>query len=109
LITVAAISRSRHTAPNISVGRGGYTSYLEAEGLRSRTTIKGNAVTAVLGELPVLVLAKPEQIQRFKAVYRHGHEIATVNRALQYPRWTAENRPLNDTAKAAISAGDRDS
>jgi aryl-alcohol dehydrogenase-like predicted oxidoreductase len=24
------------------------------------------------------------------------------------PRWTAENRPLIDTAKAAISAGDRD-
>jgi hypothetical protein len=29
-------------------------------------------------------------------------------RPLPYPRWTSENRPLLDTAKAAISASDRD-
>ena len=62
-----------------------YTDYVEAEGLReqgheSRGRLK--AVKAVLGRLPVSVLEKPEQIQRFKASYRQGHEIATVNRAL---------------------------
>ena len=28
------------------------------------------------------VLERPEEIQRFKAAYRQGHQIATVNRAL---------------------------
>ena len=61
-----------------------YTSYVEAEGLRSRITIRGrlNAAKAVLGELPIVALEKPETIQRFKAAFRQGHEIATVNRAL---------------------------
>ena len=61
-----------------------YVTYVEAEGLRSRATIKGrlNAVKTVLGQQPVSVLEKPEVIQRFKAAYRPGHEIATVNRAL---------------------------
>jgi integrase len=61
-----------------------YTSYVEAEALRSAATIKGRlkAVKDVLGELPVAVLEKPAEIYRFKAGYRHGHNIATVNRAL---------------------------
>ena len=61
-----------------------YTSYVEAEGLRSRITIRGrlNAAKVVLGELPIVALEKPETIQRFKAAFRQGHEIATVNRAL---------------------------
>lgn len=61
-----------------------YTSYVEAEGLRSRATIKGRLKAArnVLGDLPATVLERPEEIQRFKAVYPEGHEIATVNRAL---------------------------
>ena len=47
-------------------------------------TIKGRlkAVKAVLGNEPVSVLEKAEPIQRFKASYRHGRAIATVNRAL---------------------------
>ena len=37
---------------------------------------------AVLGNEPVTVLEKAEPIQRFKASYRQGRAIATVNRAL---------------------------
>jgi integrase len=61
-----------------------YVSYVEAEGLRSKATIKGrlNAVKTVLGNEPVTSLERPHVIQRFKAAYRPGHEIATVNRAL---------------------------
>ena len=33
-------------------------------------------------ELPVVALEKPAEILRFKAAYRQGHEVATVNRAL---------------------------
>jgi integrase len=47
-------------------------------------TIKGRlkAIKETLGDLPVRVLEKPAEILRFKAVYRKGREIATVNRAL---------------------------
>ena len=60
------------------------TNYVEAEGLRDPVTIVGRlkAVKAVLGNEPVSVLEKAEPIQRFKASYRHGRAVATVNRAL---------------------------
>jgi integrase len=61
-----------------------YTGYVEAEGLRSAATVRGrlDAVKRIIGDLPVSVLEKSTEILRFKASYRHGHEIATVNRAL---------------------------
>ena len=61
-----------------------YTNYVEAEGLKSANTVSGHikALKASLGELPVAVLEKPAEIGRFKAEYRRGHEVATVNRAL---------------------------
>jgi integrase len=61
-----------------------YTMYVEAEGLKSADTVAGHikALKAALGELPVVALEKPVEIARFKAVYRHGHAVATVNRAL---------------------------
>jgi integrase len=61
-----------------------FTNYVEAEGLRDPVTVKGRlkAIQAVLGDLPVSALEKPHDIVRFKAVYRKGREIATVNRAL---------------------------
>ena len=37
---------------------------------------------AVLGNEPVSVLEKAEPIQRFKASYRHGRAVATVNLAV---------------------------
>ncbi len=47
-------------------------------------TIKSRlkAIKAVLGGLPVTALEKPTDILRFKAGYRQGREVATVNRAL---------------------------
>jgi integrase len=61
-----------------------FTNYVEAEGLRDPVTIKGRlkAIKETLGDLPVTVLEKPAEILRFKAVYRKGREVATVNRAL---------------------------
>ena len=61
-----------------------YTNYVEAEGLKSATTVHGHlkALKASLGELPVIALEKPGEIAGFKAKYRQGHEVATVNRAL---------------------------
>ena len=61
-----------------------WTNYVEAEGLRSARTIHGHlkALKASLGRLPVTVLEKPAETLRFKAEYRHGHEVATVNRVL---------------------------
>ena len=58
--------------------------YVQAEGLRDPATIKGRlkAVKAVLGDLPVTVLEKAADVLRFKAAYRKGREVATVNRAL---------------------------
>lgn len=40
------------------------------------------ALKASLGELPVVALEKAPEIARFKAAFRKGHEVATVNRAL---------------------------
>jgi integrase len=61
-----------------------YAIYVEPEGLKSANTVAGHikALKAALGDLPVTALEKPQPIARFKAAYRHGHEIATVNRAL---------------------------
>jgi integrase len=61
-----------------------YANYVEAEGLRDPLTVKGRlkAVKAVLGDLSVTALEKPGEILRFKAAYRKGREVATVNRAL---------------------------
>ena len=61
-----------------------YANYVEAEGLRDPATIKGRlkAVKAVLGDQPITVLEKPAEVLRFKAAYRKGREVATVNRAL---------------------------
>jgi hypothetical protein len=58
--------------------------YIEAEGLRDAPTIKSRlkAIKAVIGDLPVIALEKPADILRFKAAYRKGREVATVNRAL---------------------------
>jgi integrase len=60
------------------------TNYIEAEGKRDPVTIRGRlkAVKETLGHLPANVLEKPAEILRFKAAYRKGREIATVNRAL---------------------------
>ena len=60
------------------------TNYVEAEGLKSAVTILGHvkALKASLGDLPVTALEKPAGISRFKAEYRQGRKLATVNRAL---------------------------
>jgi integrase len=52
--------------------------------LRSKDTVKGRlkAVKSVIGHCPATALEKAEAIQRFRAAYRLGHEVATVNRAL---------------------------
>jgi integrase len=61
-----------------------FTDYVEAEGLKSARTISGHikGLKASLADLPVSVLEKPTEIMRFKAAFRHGHQIATVNRVL---------------------------
>lgn len=61
-----------------------YDEYIEAEGLRDAPTIKSRlkAIKAAIGDLPVTALEKPADILRFKAAYRKGREVATVNRAL---------------------------
>ena len=61
-----------------------YANYVEAEGLRDPATIRGRlkAIKAVLGDQPVTALEKPAEVLRFKAAYRKGREVATVNRAL---------------------------
>jgi len=78
---------TQHAAVGLSVAEfldRYYTSYVEAEGLRSSATIHGRlkAAKRSLGDMPVTALEKPSEILRFKAEYRHGHQIATVNRAL---------------------------
>jgi integrase len=61
-----------------------YAEYVEAEGLKSADTIQGQvkALKATLGYLPVVALEKPTDIARFKAEFRKGRKVATVNRAL---------------------------
>jgi hypothetical protein len=61
-----------------------FTNYVEAEGLKSTSTVSGHikALRASLDELPVTALEKPPAIAKFKADYRKGHEVATVNRVL---------------------------
>jgi hypothetical protein len=61
-----------------------FTNYVEAEGLKTPDTIRGHIkqLTLRLGELPVTALEKPADIARFKAQYRKGRELATVNRVL---------------------------
>jgi integrase len=74
-------------APELTVGEfldRYYTAYVEAEALRSAGSIKSRlkAVTQILGELPAAALEQPAEILRFKASYRQGRNIASVNRAL---------------------------
>jgi hypothetical protein len=61
-----------------------HSNYIEAEGLSDPVTPKGHleAIKATVGDLPVTALEKPADVLRFKAVYRKGREVATVNRAL---------------------------
>jgi integrase len=61
-----------------------YENYVLAEGLRDPVTIQSRlkAVKGVIGDLPVNALEKPADILRFKAAFRKGREVATVNRAL---------------------------
>jgi integrase len=65
-----------------------YTRYVEAEGLRSSGSIHARlkAVKQSLGDLPITALEKPSEILRFRAEYRHGHEVASINRALSVLR-----------------------
>ena len=65
-----------------------YTRYVEAEGLRSSGSIHARlkAVKRTLGYLPITALEKPSEILRFRAEYRRGHEVASVNRALSVLR-----------------------
>jgi hypothetical protein len=64
-----------------------YASYVEAEGLRSKDTIKGRlkAVRSAIGHLPASALEKTDAVQRFKGAYRVGHEVATARRQLLLP------------------------
>jgi integrase len=73
--------RDPHVAPGVPKTAVGMT---VAEGLRDPVTVKGRlkALKHALGELPVSALEKPHDILRFKAMYRKGRAIATVNRAL---------------------------
>ncbi|MGH9159919.1 MAG: hypothetical protein ACRD2X_08025 [Vicinamibacteraceae bacterium] len=61
-----------------------YTNYVEADGLKSAGTVCGHIkqLKEALGELPVTALEKPADIARFKAQYRKGRTLATVNRVL---------------------------
>jgi integrase len=60
------------------------TTYVEGEGLKSAATVRGHlkALKAELGDLPVSALEKPSPAATFKANYRPGRQVATVNRAL---------------------------
>src|SRR5215471_13432047 len=61
-----------------------FKEYVEAEGLKSMVTVHGHIkqLKEALGELPVTALEKTQDIARFKAQYRKGRTLATVNRAL---------------------------
>src|SRR3954468_13761317 len=66
-----------------------YAEYVEAEGLKSTVTIQGQlkALKTSLGDLPVVALEKPADIARFKAEFRKGRKVATVNRARAAINW----------------------
>ena len=80
-----------------------YTNYVEAEGLRDPVTIKGRlqAIKEEFGDLPVSALEKPSEILRFKAAYRKGREVATVNRALSTLRAAINWGRFQDCLQAA--------
>ena len=61
-----------------------FTNYVDAEGLKSMVTVRGHIkqLKEALGHLAVTALEKPPDIARFKALYRKGRTLATVNRAL---------------------------
>lgn len=61
-----------------------YRDYVQAESLKSADTILGHlkVLSAALGQLPLSSLEKPDAIVKFKATYRSGHTVATVNRVL---------------------------
>jgi hypothetical protein len=61
-----------------------YKDYVVAEGFRDPITVKGQlaAIKGVMGNQEVTTLEKVSEILRFKAAYRPGRAIATVNRAL---------------------------
>jgi integrase len=65
-----------------------YESHVQAEGLRDPATIQSRlkAIKTAIGHLPVTALEKPADILRFKAAFRKGREISTVNRALSVLR-----------------------
>jgi len=89
--------RDPHVAPSVPKPAVGltvagfldlyFTNYVEAEGLRDPVTVRGSlkAIKKVLGDLPVGALEKAGDILRFKAVFRKGREIATVDRGVGYP------------------------
>jgi integrase len=53
--------------------------------------------------MPVTALEKPSEILRFKAEYRHGHQIATVNRALSTLRAAINWGRFQDTPVLSTS------
>ena len=61
-----------------------FTEYVEAEAIKSAATVAGHlkVLKASLGELPMTALEKPVPIAKFKADYREGRQVATVNREL---------------------------
>jgi len=61
-----------------------YENYVLAEALRDPVTIQSRvkAVKAVICDLSVNAVEKTADILRFKAAFRRGREVATVNRAL---------------------------
>lgn len=76
-----------------------FEQYVLAEGLRSRRSVHSRlkAVQAVIGKKPAALLETSEGIQSFKAAYRQGREVSTVNRALSVLRgavnWARFQRP----------------
>ncbi len=90
------------------------TTYVEAEGLKSADTVLGHmkALKASLGSLLVTALEKPADISRFKAEYRQGRKLATVNRALGVLRaainwgWF-QDPPLLDNALPSFRRDDQ--
>ncbi len=65
-----------------------YEQYVEAEGLRSKGSIRSRlaAVAAAIGKMPAVVLETPDGIQIFRTAYRQGRQVSSVNRALSVLR-----------------------